>query len=564
MQSVSSTAPLTRAVLTTQRKLLEDLLKRKFYFTPAFSIYGGVAGLYDYGPPGCAIKNNVEKLWRDHFVLEEDMLEINGTSLTPYAVLKASGHVDRFEDLLVRDVKSQAPYRADKLVEEHLEKLWAKTPAAKTAASEILYNSLGGMKAAEMKKTIQELGVKSPDTGNDLTDPEPFNLMFGTPIGPTGYMQGFLRPETAQSIFVNFKKLLDYNNGRIPFASAQIGLGFRNEIAPRAGLLRVREFTMGEIEHFVDPKDKSHPKFKSVAHLKLPLFSQECQEKNLAPLANVTLGEAVSTGIINNETLGYFMGRVYLFLESIGIETRLVRFRQHMKDEMAHYAADCWDAEIEMSYGWIECVGIADRSCYDLTQHSKAAKTEMVAARKLDHVITVEVIEIKPNKAWMGKNCRDKLQVISGYLEGLTEEEKQVFKTDIESHGEHKATIDGQPVIIVKDMVASIQTKKVQTQEEKFLPSVIEPSFGFGRIIYGLYEHRFRVRDARRTYLDIPVRVAPIKCAIQSVVNKEEFNDVIRKIETMAKTKAIPTKVDFSNTSIGTFDSILPKTRSLG
>jgi glycyl-tRNA synthetase len=98
-----------------------------------------------------------------------------------------------------------------------------------------------------------------------LTKAEPFNLMFGTMIGPTGQMKGYLRPETAQGIFINFRRLLEYNNGRMPFAAAQIGLGFRNEIAPRQGLLRVREFTMAEIEHFCDPNDKSHPKFKSMA-----------------------------------------------------------------------------------------------------------------------------------------------------------------------------------------------------------------------------------------------------------------------------------------------------------
>lgn len=106
--------------------------------------------------------------------------------------------------------------------------------------------------------------IKSPETGNDLSDPIPFNLMFGTNIGPTGDYKGFFRPETAQGIFVDFKRLLEFNNGRVPFAAAQIGLGFRNEISPRAGLLRVREFTMAEIEHFYDPTNKKHPKFDEV------------------------------------------------------------------------------------------------------------------------------------------------------------------------------------------------------------------------------------------------------------------------------------------------------------
>ena len=120
-------------------------------------------------------------------------------------------------------------------------------------------------------------GAKSPTTQNSLTRPFPFNLMFKTSIGPEGTAVGYLRPETAQGLFVNFKRLLDCNQQRMPFAAAQIGLGFRNEIAPRNGLLRVREFCMAEIEHFVHPEDKLHPKFSLVAGRVLTLFPAENQ-----------------------------------------------------------------------------------------------------------------------------------------------------------------------------------------------------------------------------------------------------------------------------------------------
>ena len=120
-------------------------------------------------------------------------------------------------------------------------------------------------------------GAKSPTTQNNLTKPFPFNLMFKTSIGPEGTAVGYLRPETAQGLFVNFRRLLDYNQQRMPFAAAQIGLGFRNEIAPRNGLLRVREFCMAEIEHFVNPNDKSHPKFDLVKDTVVTLFPAENQ-----------------------------------------------------------------------------------------------------------------------------------------------------------------------------------------------------------------------------------------------------------------------------------------------
>ena len=122
----------------------------------------------------------------------------------------------------------------------------------------------------------------------------------------------------------------------------------------------MREFQLAEIEHFVNPDDKSHPRFADVASLQFQLYPRKEQ---LGPKTTVTmrLGDAVGDGIIANETLGYFIGRTFLFLKAVGIDCNRLRFRQHLQHEMAHYACDCWDAEIECSYGWIECVGLADR-----------------------------------------------------------------------------------------------------------------------------------------------------------------------------------------------------------
>ena len=119
----------------------------------------------------------------------------------------------------------------------------------------------GAMSRDELQAALEQLQVRSPSSQQPLSAPFPFNLMFATQIGPTGTQQGYLRPETAQGIFVNYRRLLDFNGGRMPFACAQVGLAFRNEIAPRAGLLRVREFTLAEIEHFVQPSNKRHPRF---------------------------------------------------------------------------------------------------------------------------------------------------------------------------------------------------------------------------------------------------------------------------------------------------------------
>jgi glycyl-tRNA synthetase len=234
-----------------------------------------------------------------------------------------------------------------------------------------------------------------------------------------------MRPETAQGIFINFRRLLDFNNGRMPFAAAQIGLGFRNEIHPKQGLLRVREFTMAEIEHFVDPTNKAHPKFGRVKDLRIPLFSAKNQATTeRTVIKDLTIGDAVANKVIDNETLAYFMARTYLFLVSAGISEHGIRFRQHRDDEMAHYAQDCWDAEVETSYGWIEVAGHADRSCFDLSRHAKRTKTDLVAARLLPQPKQVKFVKALPNKKEIGKVFKADSKAINDLLEEMTDDDR--------------------------------------------------------------------------------------------------------------------------------------------
>jgi glycyl-tRNA synthetase len=201
---------------------------------------------------------------------------------------------------------------------------------------------------------------------------------------------------------VNFQRLYEYNNSALPFASAQIGRSFRNEISPRNGLLRVREFTMAEIEHFVDPANKSHPRFKEVAATKMRFLRKEVQSAGKSDILETTIGEAVSSQMVANETLGYFVARIFLFLTKIGINPERLRFRQHMANEMAHYAADCWDAEIHVSSGWVECVGCADRSAFDLTQHMNMSGKSLVARKPIDPPRIIEKVEPEWNKKELG------------------------------------------------------------------------------------------------------------------------------------------------------------------
>jgi glycyl-tRNA synthetase len=214
----------------------------------------------------------------------------------------------------------------------------------------------------------------------------------------------------------------------VPFASAQIGRSFRNEISPRAGLLRVREFTMAEIEHFVDPENKKHERFNEVRDVKLTLLDKHTQEAGKSTTTEMTVGDAVDKGIIANETLGYFVARINLFLIKIGITPERLRFRQHMKNEMAHYAADCWDAEIHNSNGWTECVGCADRAAYDLSVHSAKTGHPLVVRQALKEPIVYEKEVPEVNKKALGKTFKKDAATILQTVESMDQAQLKTLK----------------------------------------------------------------------------------------------------------------------------------------
>lgn len=212
------------------RKSFDELILRKMFIIPSFEIHGGVKGLFDLGPPACALKAAMVDVWRKHFVLAESMLEMECTCLTPEAVLKTSGHVERFTDLMVKDPVSGECFRADKLLEDAIDELLEATPDMPTAEKEghlRIQIQADAFSSKELDEQLATYGCKAP-SGESYGPSFPFNLMFKTSIGPEGTAVGYLRPETAQGLFVNFRRLLDANAQRMPFAAAQIGLGFRN------------------------------------------------------------------------------------------------------------------------------------------------------------------------------------------------------------------------------------------------------------------------------------------------------------------------------------------------
>lgn len=524
---------LAPSLATFDRSKMEDLLKRRFFYDQSFAIYGGITGQYDFGPMGCALKSNMLNAWRQFFVLEEQMLEVDCSILTPEPVLKASGHVDRFADLMVKDLKTGECFRLDHLIKSHLEKISSEKKATQELKDECadIAVKLDGMTKAEMAAILTKFNMKSPLTQNDLSEPMEFNLMFATQIGPTGLIKGFLRPETAQGIFVNFKRLLEFNQGRLPFAAAQIGNSFRNEISPRSGLIRVREFTMAEIEHFCDPNQKDHPKFVDVEDYEMVLYSA-CNQMDGKSACRLTIGEAVKTGLVANQTLGYFMARIQMYMLKVGIDGQRLRFRQHMGNEMAHYACDCWDAECLTSYGWIECVGCADRSAYDLTQHSNATGVRLAAEKKLPEPKTVEVTEAVPNKQILGKAFKKDAKAITDLLAKMAIDDIEVMDTELTANDSFKLHLNSDVTVTLNREMVSVKKATKTVHVEEIIPSVIEPSFGIGRIMYSLLEHRFQMRDGdeQRCFFSLPPVVAPLKCSVLPLSNNPDFAPFIKQI----------------------------------
>jgi len=534
------------------RSKMEDLLKRRFFYDQSFAIYGGVTGQFDFGPMGCAMKSNLLAAWRNFFVLEEQMLEVDCTVLTPEPVLAASGHVERFADLMVKDLKNGECFRLDHLIKAHLDKICSekKTTAETKAECEDIVVRLDGMNKQEMADVMVKFDMKSPVTGNDLSEPIEFNLMFETHIGPSGAVRGFLRPETAQGVFVNFKRLLEFNSGKLPFAAAQIGNAFRNEISPRSGLIRVREFTMAEIEHFCDPSDKAHPKFCNVAYTEMTLYSANNQMAGQSA-ARQTIGSAVSTGLVANETLGYFMARIQQFLLKIGVDPSRCRFRQHMGNEMAHYACDCWDAELLTSYGWVECVGCADRSAFDLNQHYKATGVKLCAEKRLATPVIRDVAEVVPNKGPLGKTFKKEAKAVTDKLAQLSLEEIEKVEEELKA-GSAQVKVGDNDVTLTPDMV-NVKRFQKTVHVEEIIPSVIEPSFGIGRIMYAIFEHNFKSRpdDEQRNFFSLPPVIAPLKCSVLPLSNNPDFGPLVSDLSSALTESDVSHKVDDSSGSIG-------------
>lgn len=297
-----------------------SLAKRRGFVYQTSEIYGGLANAYEYGPAGVEILRKIKNLWWDFFISKrEDMLGLDSQIILHPKTWEASGHVGSFADPMVEDLVTHKRYRADHLIEAWLEKNQIADPPI-----------VESMKTKDMSKFLLDHKVKSPD-GNEISEVKNFNLLFETSIGVVAgeTEKVYLRGETAQGIFSNFKQILDSNRVKLPFGVGQIGKSFRNEITTGQFVFRTLEFEQAEIEYFFDPESSDWQK----------LF-KDWQDQ-----------------------MWYFV------TEILGINPQLLRWRRHEDSERSFYSKDTYDLEYLYPFGWKELWGIAYRTDYDLKQH---------------------------------------------------------------------------------------------------------------------------------------------------------------------------------------------------
>ncbi len=343
-------------------KSIEDVAafcKRKGFVFQGSEIYGGLAGFWDYGPLGTVLKNKIKQHWIKYFVQKrDDMVLIDGAIITREDVWKASGHVDSFKDAFSTCTKCKKVIRVDHLIEDQL-----KIPVE-------------GLPIKELSNIIKKHKLVCTKCKGKLAEPKYFGLMFDVQVGPTNPTKAYLRPETCQTIFTNFKNVVNSSRVKLPFGITQIGKAFRNEIAPRDFLFRAREFEQLEIEYFVHPDKLSEFPYK-IPNKSVNVLTAKEQIKKKPKLQKFKFKELFSKNLVKTKWHAYWIYQHYNWFLELGVSEKKLRFREHRPDELSHYSSATFDIEYEFPFGWKELGGNADRSQFDLSQHIKFSKEDL-------------------------------------------------------------------------------------------------------------------------------------------------------------------------------------------
>ena len=414
---------------TDKFEVISEMARRRGYFWPSYEIYGGVSGFYTFGPLGAILKRRIEDKFRAFFIRPLGILEIESSVIMPSKVFDASGHVDHFREPMVECKACKGRFQADHLLQE----------IAGMSDTETEKLSL-----EELMAEIEKRDLTCPECDGDFSPPEHFMTMFTTTIGPSSDSLGYGRPEAAQGIFVEFKRIFESARGKLPLGVVQIGRALRNEISPRQGPVRLREFTIIDIEFFLDPENPLCPRLKEVENDRLRLIVAENKMKGVTDPVEVTVEEALNRGYVKQEWQAYFMALAKRFLVELGVPEEKQRFIEKLEWERAHYSMQGFDQEVYLErWGWIEVSGHNYRTDYDLSRHAKFSSVDLTA-----------------------------------------------FKEMKDGGG------------------------------RRFLPHVVEPSFGLDRLVYVALEYAY-TQKKKRTLLSLSRELAPIQMGVFPLVSKD-------------------------------------------
>ncbi len=491
-----------------------DLAARRGFLWQSFEIYGGVAGFYDLGPLGVLLKNNIVELWRDYFVKQhqEFVVEIETPIITPAPIFRASGHEEHFTDFAVSCTKCGRVYRADHLIKD------------------VLGIEAEGLKAEELNKLIVENGIRCPACGGELSEVKAFLLLFQTYIGPYSPENlAYLRPEAAQGMFVNFKRVYEIMRRKLPLGIAQIGRVARNEISPRQGPVRLREFTIMEIEFFYDDKNpQADILYERCCNEKIRILTAEQRRRGEEKPIEITPVEAYESKLIISPWLAYWMCIANRFVHALGVPLDKIYFEEKLPEELAHYSKQTFDQIVIVEkWGKLEVSGHAYRHTYDLERHLKYSGADLYALRQLPEPRRIRRRIVRYNKQRIleifGTRARDVFRALAKYsndeLLRLVESSANTVRID--------------NIEVPKDIFEILEEEEIQTVE-KFIPHVAEPSFGAERLLYVALEYAYTEENGR-VVLRFPPRIAPIKAAVFPLVEKEPIVQIAKRVYNMLK-----------------------------
>ena len=485
-------------------EMVADLAKRRGYFWPSFEIYGGVSGFLDLGPLGTAMKRRIIEKWLDTFIRRHGFVEISTPVITPERIFEASGHVAHFKDSMVGCLNCKRRFKADNLLKE----------AANINAE--------AFSLSEIEQAINEKQIRCVECGGQLSKPEYFSTMFRTSIGPYSESVAYGRPEAAQGMFVDFKRVYESLRERMPIAIAQIGTALRNEISPRQGPIRLREFTIMEFEFFYDPEESACPHISEVAEEEVRILPLQLRDKGIEEPATATIRQVLDKKFVISEWSAYFMGLSQRFMSGLGIPPASQRFLEKSPNERAHYSSQTYDHEILLDrWGWVEMAGHANRSTHDLSSHIKGSGSDLTVFKKYDAPVIRKERVARPIDSAIGPAFKAQAVTVKKLIESAktTDIEQSIKEKGFYMAGEFKVL----PTHVKFDW---IETKE---SGRRFVPEVVEPSFGAERLLYAALEYAYtQVKD--RVVLNIPVDIAPIQASVFPLMAKDGLDDKARSV----------------------------------